>query len=60
MSTKFCYCPICKVKGEQDSNNTLVWFHVSTDNKNRQVTHKWSVNTGRMFTLKASDDDSVW
>jgi hypothetical protein len=60
MNTKFCYCPICKVKGGQVADNPLVWYHVSTDNKNRPVTHKWSANTGRMFSLKANDDDSIW
>jgi hypothetical protein len=53
-------CPICKVKGEQLANNPLVWYHVTTDNRNYTVTHKWSVSTGRMFTLKATEDDSVF
>lgn len=56
---KFYTCPICKVKGEQEKGNPIVWYHVTTDNRGMKLTHKWSVNSGRMFTMKATDDDAV-
>jgi len=57
---KFYVCPLCKVKGEQIENNSIVYFHTTTDNKGNPITHKWSINSGRLFRLKADDDDSVW
>jgi hypothetical protein len=56
---KVYVCPICKVKGQQVANNPLVWYHMTTDNRGAPVTHEWSVNSGRMFSLKATEDDSV-
>lgn len=56
---KHYFCPICKVKGEQLPGNSLVWYHVATDSKNRPETHKWSINSGRLFSMKATEDDSV-
>ena len=53
-------CPICNEIGQQLDNNKLVWYHKTTDNHGSPLTQKWSVKTGRAFTLKASDDDSVW
>jgi hypothetical protein len=53
-------CPICNVLGEQFEDNKLVWYHKTTDNRGRLVTHKWAVKSGRTFTQKASDEDSVW
>jgi hypothetical protein len=56
---KFHKCPICKVQGEQLKENSLVYYHTTTDNRGAPLTHKWSVNSGRMFTLKTTEDDSV-
>ena len=56
---KFYICPICKIKGEAEKGNPIVWFHLTTDNRGAPSTHKWSVNSGRMFTMKATEDDSV-
>jgi hypothetical protein len=56
---KFYMCPICKVKGEAEKGNPIVWLHLTTDNRGAPLTHKWSVNSGRMFTMKATEDDSV-
>lgn len=56
---KFTVCPLCKEKGSQFKDNPLVWFHMTTTNRGHPLTHKWSVNSGRMFSLKADEDDSV-
>jgi len=56
---KFHVCPVCKVKGEPQNGNPIVWYHVTTDNRGMKVTHKWSANSGRMFTMKATEDDAV-
>ena len=56
---KFLTCPLCKIKGEPEKGNPIVWFHATTDNRGAPLTHKWSVNSGRMFTMKATEDDSV-
>lgn len=56
---KFYNCPLCRVKGQQVEGNSLVWFHPTTDNRGNPLTHKWSVNSGRMFRMKADEDDSV-
>lgn len=57
---KFYVCPLCKVKGQQVEGNPLVWFHMTTTNRGDPLTHKWSVNTGRMFRLKGDEDDTVF
>jgi hypothetical protein len=57
---KFHNCPLCKVKGQQVEGNALVWYHMTTTNRGSPLTHKWSVNTGRMFRLKSDEDDSIW
>lgn len=59
MKMKFYMCPLCKVRGQQFKDNTLVWHHMTTTNRGAPLTHKWSVNTGRMFTQKSDEDDSV-
>lgn len=56
---KYFICPLCKTKGEPEKGNPIVWFHSTTDNRGAPLTHKWSVNSGRMFTMKATEDDSV-
>ena len=60
MNKKFIRCPQCSQEGKQLDNNKLVWHHVTTDNKGQIETHKWSINTGRMFRQEATEDDSVW
>ena len=55
----FTRCPLCNREGQQVDNNELVWYHVTTNNRGGPETHKWSVRTGRLFTLKATEDDSV-
>ena len=62
MSKKFTKCPFkeCNhVEGQQLDNNQLVWYHVTTDNRGQKLTHKWSVNSGRPFTLKPSEMDEL-
>ena len=55
-----CPFPECKnVEGQQLDNNKMVWYHVTTDNRGRKLTHKWSVKSGRPFSLKAGEEDEV-
>ena len=56
---KFTRCPLCNVEGCQLDDNRLVWYHSFTDTRGVPETHKWSVNTGRMFNQKATEDDTV-
>ena len=58
MENKNTHCPLCKEEGKQVEDNKLVWYHKTTDNRGSPVTHKWSIKSGRMFALKATDDDS--
>lgn len=55
----FYNCPECRAKGQQVDGNPLVWYHMTTTNRGAPLTHKWSVKTGRMFTQKGDEDDSV-
>lgn len=57
---KYTYCPLCKIEGKQLDDNKLVWYHNYTDNRGAPCTHRWSLKTGRMFSLKATEDDSLW
>lgn len=62
MNKKFTKCPFpeCnKIEGQQLDNNQMVWYHVTTDNRGQKLTHKWSVKSGRPFTLKASEMDEL-
>ena len=73
MSKKFTKCPFKECNhvegcllytsdaadGQQLDNNQLVWYHVTTDNRGQKLTHKWSVNSGRPFTLKPSEMDEL-
>lgn len=59
-NVKHQLCPLCKEVGKQLDDNKLVWYHSFTDNRGAPDTHKWSVKTGRMFPIKATEDDSLW
>jgi hypothetical protein len=59
MKVKFTRCPLCKQEGQQLDNNKLVWYHTTTDSRGAPETHKWSINTGRMFIWE-SEENSVW
>lgn len=59
MKRRFTKCPLCNVEGCQVDGNNLVWYHSFTNNRGAPEVHRWSVNTGRMFTLKATDEDTV-
>ena len=59
MNKKFKKCPICNVEGCQVDNNKMVWYHKTSDNRGKPVVHRWSINTGRMFTLKPTEDDNI-
>ena len=56
---KFTRCPLCNSEGTQLDNNPLVWYHSFTNSRGGPETHKWSVRTGRMFNLSATEDDTV-
>lgn len=53
-------CPLCKEEGKPCDNNKIVWFHTFKTPRGNMETHKWSCLTGRMFTLKPTEDDSIW
>ena len=62
MKSKHTNCPFpeCnKAEGQELDNNKMVWYHVTTDNRGQKLTHKWSVNSGRPFTLKPSEADEL-
>jgi len=59
MKRKFARCPLCNVEGCQLDNNKIVWYHSFIGNRGGPEIHKWSVNTGRMFTLKITEEDAV-
>jgi hypothetical protein len=57
---KHTVCPLCNVEGNQLDGNALVWYHNFTDNRGAPGKHKWSVKSGRMFPVKATEEDSLW
>lgn len=56
---KFTRCPLCNVEGYQLDSNKLVWYHDHINNRGGLEKHKWSINTGRLFNLKSTEDDTV-
>jgi len=60
MKLKITKCPLCRIEGKPLEKNQLVWYHETTDNRGAPTVHKWSCTTGRLFTLKATEEDSLW
>lgn len=60
MKKTFYKCPLCAKDGKVCEDSKLVMFHSFVDGKFGPITHKWSVNTGRMFNMKAAEEDELW
>lgn len=54
------FCPECGEEGEKIPGNKIVLFHKFEQKPGYFVLHKWSINTGRMFSKKVSDEDEIW